>query len=293
MALASKPELVFDARCDLGESPIWDRGRGTLHWADITAGRLWTASVGAGSPVSRHVADPVTSIVPTREGGLLVGDRDGLLTAPWPGGPFRRIASVGLKPGLRFNDGKCDLAGRLWIGTMHDDFLPGRGALYRVGPDLAFRTVVDGLDLSNGIGWSPDERRMYLVDSLAGCVYIFDFDSAAGELANRRRFVSLPMSQGLFDGLAVDAEGCIWVAVVRAAEVRRYTPSGKLDARVRVPVTSPTSCAFGDSDMSTLFVTSARLGLSPERLAEEPIAGGVLAIRTSVGGLAVGQFKRH
>ena len=292
MALAAKPELVFDTRCDLGESPVWDPGRGALHWADITAGCLWTGRVGAGFPVSRHVADPVTAVVPTREGGLLAGDRDGLLSAPGPDGPFGSIASVGLEPGLRFNDGKCDSAGRLWIGTMHYDLLPGRGTLYRVGPDLAFRTMVEGLDLSNGIGWSPDERRMYLVDSLAGCVYVFDFDPAAGELGNRRRFVSLATSRGLFDGLAVDAEGCVWVAVAQAAEVRRYTPSGRLDARVRVPVTSPTSCAFGDSDMSTLFVTSARVGLPPDRLEKEPIAGGVVAIRTSVGGQAVGKFNR-
>jgi len=189
------------------------------------------------------------------------------------------------------NDGRCDALGRFWAGTVgvneHGLAAEGAGALYCLEPDGTVRRVLDGVSLSNGLDWSPDGRRLYYVDSLAGGIDAYDFDLASGELGERGRVVELgPAAEtGFVDGICVDADGCLWAAVWGAGEVRRYTPAGELDRVVAVPVSQPTSCVFAGESLDVLVITSARRGLAPEALEREPLAGSVFACRPGPTGL--------
>jgi sugar lactone lactonase YvrE len=178
---------------------------------------------------------------------------------------------------LRMNDGACDESGRFWAGTMAYDETPQAGCLFRLELDGTCTTMLTNLTISNGIGWSPDGGTMYLNDSGAGSLEAFSFDARSGDIANRRTLVQLEPPAAP-DGLTVDAEGGVWVAVWDGGCVRRYSPTGELLTEVSLPVERPTSCAFGGRDLTMLFVTTAREGLDDERLARQPHAGHVFAV---------------
>jgi sugar lactone lactonase YvrE len=191
------------------------------------------------------------------------------------------------------NDGACDPQGRFWAGSMAEDESAGAGALYRLGPDGSCGKILDGLTISNGIGWRPDGRVMYLADSGAGCVDAFDFDGSSGDIARRRTIVRVTGLGAAPDGLTVDAHGEIWVAMWDGAAVRRYNAQGELLATLPMPVDRPTSCAFGGRDLATLFVTTARFGLEPDALARQPDAGRVFRVDgLGVTGLPCSTYRR-
>jgi len=180
--------------------------------------------------------------------------------------------------GLRGNDAAVDADGRLWAGTMRYDEAPGGGRLYRVGPGGEVVTVLPEVSISNGIGWSPDGRLMYYVDTPSRRVDVFDVDSETGLVARRRQFVDLARVPGFPDGLTVDADGCLWVALWDGGAVHRYTPAGVLDRAVEVPATRTTACTFGGPGLGDLYITSATAGLDPAKLAAEPLAGSVFVL---------------
>jgi L-arabinonolactonase len=189
-------------------------------------------------------------------------------------------------PGSRFNDGKVDRKGRFWAGTMtHTDAV---SALYRMDGDLSVHTMETGLTISNGIGWTPDNAVMYLVDSLRYVIYAYDFEG--GGISNRRAFVQLSEDYGIPDGLTVDREGCVWCAIYGGARVTRFDPQGVILTEINLPVSQPTSCAFGGEDYSKLYVTSAREGLSEEALQSEPRAGDLFVVKTDTQGLPEPKF---
>ena len=203
----------------------------------------------------------------------MVGLRDGIAVLS-DSGEVAFIAEVEAEVAEnRINDAKCDPAGRLWAGTIRIDNQPA-GALYRIDADHSVRPVLIGLSLSNGLGWSPDGSLMYLIDSLAGGLDVFDFDLGSGELSGRRRLVTVGEGEGSADGMTVDSEGFVWIAVYGGGAVRRYTPSGELVLVVELPVTQPTSCTFGGADLRDLYITSARQHLAAAELAAQPLAGG-------------------
>jgi sugar lactone lactonase YvrE len=206
---------------------------------------------------------------------------------------LRPLAAVEAdRPGTRFNDGKCDPAGRFWAGTMAYDETPGAGTLYRLDPDGRVEPMLAAVTISNGLAWSLDGRTLYYVDSPTRRVDAFDHDPAGGMLTNRRPFVELgPGEPGVPDGITIDAEGHLWVAFWDGWAVHRYQPDGTLDAVVPDPVARPTSCAFGGVDLADLYVTSASIGLSPAELAEQPHAGGIFRARPGVPGLAPVPFS--
>ena len=179
---------------------------------------------------------------------------------------------------VRMNDGACDPQGRFWAGTMAYDESPGAGALYRLELDGSCTTVLTGLTIANGIGWSPDGSTMYLNDSGTGCLETFRFDSDSGAITNRRTLVRSDQPGVVPDGLTVDADGGIWVAWWGGGVVNRYAPDGSLLASVQFPVERPTSCAFGGRELETLFVTTAREGLDGDALARQPDCGRVFAV---------------
>jgi sugar lactone lactonase YvrE len=190
------------------------------------------------------------------------------------------------------NDGACDPAGRFWAGTMALDERPGAGALYRLDLDLTVHTMLTEVTISNGIDWSLDGRRMYYVDSPTGRIDVCDFDPGTGAITNRRPFVTVPAEAGIPDGITVDAAGFVWLALWGGAALRRYAPDGGLERTVNLPVSHPTSCAFGGPDLDELYVTSARRPLSSDERSRQPQAGGLLRLRPGVAGRVPNLFGR-
>lgn len=188
------------------------------------------------------------------------------------------------------NDGRCDRAGRFWFGSKARDWVKPIGALFRFDPDGSLHKLDEGIQLANGIGWSPDNRTMYFIDSQPRVIYAYDFDPAAGTVRNRRVLVRIAEEHGLPDGMTVDAEGFLWVAQWSGGRVVRYDPDGKIERVIPMPVQRPTSVAFGGRDLTTLFITSGTMRMSEAELAAEPLAGNLFALETDVQGLPEPRF---
>lgn len=278
-----RPVVRADAR--VGEGPVVDPRTGRLCWVDILAGELLQSDVDAGS-TERWQLNTLVGAVAPREShpGFAVAVAQGFGFAE--DGELEVVDPVLPDPALRMNDAKCDPLGRLWAGSNDLDFAEGRGALHcwdGRGPSAVMRR---GLSLPNGLGWTEDAGTMFLVDSVGGTVMRARFDVDRGEVGDFEPFVQV--DEGLPDGLAVDLDGCVWVAVWGASAVHRYDPAGRLVQKIGMPVTQPSSCAFGAD--GTLFITSAREGLSGARLAEQPLAGSVFAVDTDTRGVPVAAF---
>ncbi|HKG39304.1 MAG TPA: SMP-30/gluconolactonase/LRE family protein [Conexibacter sp.] len=279
-------EAVDDHRSQLGENPHWDAATGVLQHVDIAVGVLHRVEVRTGRREQTPLGGEVGFAVPRRGGGLIYG-RDRQIVLREVDGSERVVAEVEQgEADNRFNDGKADAAGRLWAGTMSKLRKPSMAALYRLDPDGEPTVALPGQTLANGLGWSPDRAAMYFIDSVAQRVDVLDFDLAAGALSGRRPLCTIDPADGLPDGLTVDAEGGVWVALFGGGCVRRYAPSGELEAEVSLPTTNPTSLAFGGEDMDELYVTTARHRLTLEQLAAEPLAGALLRLRPGVRGVA-------
>jgi sugar lactone lactonase YvrE len=285
-----RAELVVDARNTVGESPVWHGGEQALYWVDIPARRLLRWSAAGVTATYWTLPEMAGCIAPHAQGGWVAAMETGVfhLGADAQGGvQAQRLASVTHGAhGMRFNDGRCDRQGRLRAGTMVMDMALAQpaGALYALEADGALRTLADGLLTPNGMAFSPDGRTMYLSDShpQSQQVWAFDYDTASGTPSNRRLFVDMRPLPGRPDGAAVDADGCYWICANDAGLVHRFTPRGELDRSLPVPVRKPAMCAFGGAGLDTLFVTSIR---PAGDLADQPLAGGVFALRPGVRGL--------
>jgi sugar lactone lactonase YvrE len=230
--------------------------------------------------------------VPLASRGVLIGYKKGLGLFDFDTGETRPLAVPGVDlETVSFNDGKCDPAGRLWIGTRHRDAREPEGALYRVDTDLAITRIRGGLVVSNGIAFSPDGRTLYHIDSRPGRIDAYDYDIETGTASSPR---VLRDYQGLGcrpDGCTIDAEGCLWVAEIDGGRLARYAPDGTLDRTVMLPVSKPSSVGFGGSDLRTLFITTISYGLTDEQRAAQPWAGRLLMLRTEVPGLPEHPFR--
>lgn len=270
-------EVAFDAGDELGEGVTWDAAGARLLSVDILRGRVHVFDPVRGSLRTIEVGQPVGAVVPSRRGSLILAVRDGFARLDPDSGTLAFLAYVELdRPDQRMNDGACDAAGRFWAGTMCMDERPGLGALYRLDPDGGVHTMVTGVGISNGIDWSLDGSRMYYVDSLTQRVDEFDYDPASGALANRRPLVTIDPADGCPDGLTVDVEGGIWLALWGGWAVHRYAPDGSLDRVLKVPVSHPTTCAFGGAALDTLYITSATIRLTEAERRAQPLAGAVI-----------------
>jgi sugar lactone lactonase YvrE len=210
----------------------------------------------------------------------------GFWTASTDGSQAERIVPIGAgDSSMRMNDGKCDVFGRLWAGTMPYDDRSGVAGLYRLDGDRTLRQMLTGVSLSNGLGWSPDNRFMYYVDTPTRRVDVFDFDVVSGELSNRRALFEVPAGRGVPDGLTVDADGCIWLALWGGGAILRFTPDGRVDSEVRLPVTRVTSCTFGGRTLDELYITTASIELSQSELANQPYAGAIFVCRPGIDGV--------
>lgn len=280
-------EPVGDVTAVLGEGPYWRPDDDCLLWVDIHRGLLHLTRVQTGETISVEVGE-ISAAFPVLGGGILTagGSRLTLRVAdPGEGWAGRTVAEVPAREGVRFNDASVDPAGRVWVGSMHTGETEPLGELYRLDSGCALTPVVKGATVSNGLCWSPDGTRMYYADSPMRRIDAFDYDPATGEAFQRRVFADLSAAEGVPDGLTVDLDGCVWVAMWGGGALRRLTPSGQQDAVLPVPVSRPTSCAFGGPGMAELYVTTASIGLTDAERAAEPLAGRLLRLRPGPVGL--------
>lgn len=269
----------------LAEGPVWDESRRCLAWVDIMAGDIHEWAPDSDVHTVVNCGQPVGAVGLRTAGGWVAALQGGIATVT-PEGTVTWLARDILDPGFRFNDAKVDAAGRLWAGSIHLEMGAGKGALYRVDPDGEVRRVCGGLELANGMGWSPAGDTFYLVDSLAAVVYAFDFDADAGIVSSPRPHIRCARAEGMPDGLAIDAEGGLWLARYGAGVVERYDAAGRLSERVTVAAAQPTCPGFGGDDYRTLYVTTGW-----ERMTNPgPAEGRLYACEVSVGGIPPHRF---
>ncbi len=286
-----KVEVAVSTASTLGESPVWcDRTR-RLYWIDCREPALHIHDAVTRDHRSHPLPETTGSICLCEDGSLLAAMTTGVFRLSADGAVGERIATaVPNHADNRFNDGRCDRAGRFFVGTMNDRQRIPTGVLWRLGPQRDFTALVDDLIVPNSLAFSPDNRRMYLSDTHRHVIHAFDYDIDAGALSNRRLFADLNGAAGRPDGSAIDSEGCLWNAEYAGGRVVRYTPDGRVDRVIELPTSQPTCCAFGGVDLDELYITSARQRLADEQLAAQPLAGALFVVRPGVSGLAEGRF---
>jgi sugar lactone lactonase YvrE len=283
-----KAEQITEADAEHGEGPVWSpswggQSGGALRWVDTFDGVL-LALADDGTVTKRRLDRAIGALRPRAGGGMVVAlERQFALTGPGDDEP-RLLGELWDTPGVQFNDGGADPQGRFYCGSMAVDNTPGAGSLYRLDPDGTVRIVLREVTVSNGIGWSPDGGTAYYIDTPTMRVDAFDHDPDRG-LSGRRPLVHFDEADGVPDGLAIDADGHLWVAMHRGGTIHRYRPDGTLDGEV--PVRNVTACTFGGPRLDQLFITTSSHGMGD---AAEPAAGALFRADVAVTGLPAAQF---
>ena len=279
-------ECIWTAETTLGEAPTWCPNERAIYWVDIDGKAILRIDPRSGDRQRFPQHFEFGCIVKRANGGFIAGTNAGLvhLDADLASCEVFATPESGF-PRNRFNDGKCDRRGRFWVGSTDMDETDPNGALYRVNGSGDVSRMLPGVIVSNGLGWSPDDKTMYFTDSGHGVIYAFDFDVDAGEIDNQREFARVAPAAGMPDGLAVDSEGCVWGAHWGGWRLTRYDPDGQIDRIIDMPVPHVTSLAFGGDCLDQMFVTTARLGLSEDQLKEAPLSGGLFRVDAGVSGL--------
>lgn len=278
-------ELLFRVQNSLGEGPLWHPSQSCLYWVDIDAGNLYQSEPGLGGYSKYHFDTAIGAFCFANSGELILASANGFLSwresQPHPYVIWNPLPG---RPNVRLNDGKADPAGRFWAGSI--DTQQADGELYRLDPDGSRHVMLDGIGISNGLGWSPDRKHMYYTDSYRRTIYVFDYDLESGSISNQNQFLVLPKSNEdiVPDGLCVDAEGCIWSAHWNGWQVVKYDTTGKPLLQVKVPAQRVTSCCFGGDKGDLLFITSARSDLPQGQLFNQPHAGDVFVYQTDTLG---------
>jgi sugar lactone lactonase YvrE len=291
MPASPRPDIAFDGHATLGEGPVWDDEHQRLVWVDILPGLVHRFDPATGGDHVFRAGKPVGSAALRRGGGLVLAVEDGfaLLDPAW-----RRLDQVAVVehpgPRARFNEGKCDPGGRFLAGTMAYDETPGAASLYRLDSDFAVTRLLDGVTISNGLAWTADGATVYYIDTPTQGVDAFDYEAETGRLGNRRRVVDVPAAAGMPDGMTIDTDGCLWVALWGGAAVHRYAPDGRLDTVLSFPATNITCPVFGGPGLGVLYVTSARDSLGERQLAAQPHAGALFAVDAGACGLPALRF---
>jgi sugar lactone lactonase YvrE len=266
------------------EGPVWSERWGGLRWVDMFAGDVLSLDRD-GTVTREHLSEIVAAVRPRRDGGAVLGFERGFALQD-PDGTVEALRELWNDRNVRMNEGGCDPEGRFYCGSMAYDKQPGAGALYRLDPDGAVTVVLEGVTVSNGLEWSPDGSRVYYNDTDTYRTDVFEYDAESG-LTARRPFVEVPVDVGRPDGLTVDSEGGVWVAINRGGAVHRYTPAGALDAVVEVPARKVTACTFGGPRLDELFITTSREDLEP---GDDPLAGSLFRAEPGVSGLPAREF---
>jgi sugar lactone lactonase YvrE len=286
-------ELVLDAKAMLGEGSIWHPKENKLYWIDIEGKTL-------------HIYDPVTkedkqfslgsrvgTVVPVQDGGALVALQSGIQKVDTKTGKLTFIINpLPDTTNLRFNDGKCDPSGRFWVGTLAMDSRRRGAVLWRIDKDKSVHLMLDSVSISNGIVWTADKKTMYYNDTPTGTIQGFDYDDKTGDITNRRVVVKIPRGGGGPDGMTIDADGNLWVALWGSGTVGKYDPrTGELLQKVIVPAPNVSSCAFGGKNLETLYITTARAWVNADKLKEFPVSGGLFSVKPGVHGVPAEFYK--
>ena len=281
-----QPQLFLDARAELGEGPFWDTRTQTLHWLDILNKRVY-----AGPDLLAQLDEFIGCTAPRADGGLILALKNSIVDLK-PGSIKPAVLAALSEPvNNRFNDGKCDPAGRFLAGSMDLNESAPTGALYSFDGKTVTK-LLSGITISNGLTWSPDHQTFYYTDTPTRQVTAFDYDLATGQVANPRPAVRVPDGLGWPDGMTSDTDGNLWIAMWGGAQVTKWDPrTGHLLDQIPMPVLQPSSCIFGGADLNELYVTSARKGLGQADLAKYPLSGGLFKIDTDVTGVPTFQFR--
>ena len=281
----SSVQCVADVHAVLGEGPVWVQRDAALHWVDIKGRKIFR--LGESGALDRwETPFRVGTLAPRTRGGFVAGTDQGIADIDLESGRFEIVADPEQHlPDNRFNDGKVDRQGRFWAGTMDDEELQANGALYRVDAGFRWTAIDHGYKVTNGPAFSPSGDLMYENDSARQVTFVFDLD-ADGNAANKRTFLQFGDGDGYPDGMTVDSEGCLWIAFWDGWCIRRFSAEGERLQTIRMPVSKPTSCAFGGPDLDRLYVTSASIGLDGAALEMQPNAGGLFMVTPGVRGLA-------
>ena len=281
-------EHILTTGNNLGESPQWTVEERALYWVDIMQGTIYRFWPAKGTYEVFNTGIPVGALSFRASGGLILATRDGFARWDSKSNKLNFIADPEAdNERSRFNDGKVDRQGRFWAGTMIQGSSKAVNSLYRLDPDGTVHTMETGIVLSNGLGWSPDDKTMYFNDSGKNVIYAYDFNAESGSISNRRTFVQLPEGEIIPDGLTVDREGYVWCVLFRGYKIIRYDPEGKIAREIRMPTCFTTSCIFGGDNMDELYVTTA---WRENRDKQAPFAGDLFRIQTDVKGLPEPKF---
>lgn len=285
-------ECVVRSENILGEMPIWSGRDRLLYWIDVRAPALHSYDPSDAKVQTYPLPELVGSFCERQSGGLMLALKSGLYFYDTGAG----VSKLWLDPepelpNNRLNDGKCDRQGRFWVGSMNDGDRIPTGKMFCVEQGGDYRELFDGITIPNSLAFSPDGRLMYFADTPKKKIMVYDFDTDTGIPQNPRVFRDMQDHQGRPDGSTVDADGCLWNAEVHASRIVRYTPQGKVDRVIDLPVSVVTSCAFGGPGLDTLYITTARQGLTPEQLQNQPLAGSLFAINTGAVGVPETLFR--
>ncbi len=285
-------QCVWNAHAKLGEGPVWSVKQQALYWVDILNRQLHCFSEYL-EQNTWQFDEEISSVAERAENpGLIVTLRHGFAFFDPEIPKIERLVQPEQHlPGNRFNDGKCDQLGRFWAGTLDFDCQAPTGSLYCLSPNLSCSKMDSGYVVTNGPAWSADQKTIYHNDSKNGWVYAFDFDLKAGRLSNKRLFLQFSKEDGSPDGMTTDAEGGLWITHWGAGNVTRHDAEGKVLQTIQLPCSQVSSCAFGGSELKTLYVTTASVGLTQQQLEHEPLAGGLFAIDMEIAGVPANTFR--
>ena len=287
-----KAKLVLDSQAVLGEGALWHVDSRQLFWVDIEGKKLHQYRPADGETRAIHVGGRIGTVVLAPEDKAIVALQNGIFALNLADESLTLLANplAGMSD-LRFNDGKCDPAGRFWVGSMHLSAQPEVASLYCMDTDYTIRRVQDNITISNGITWSLDHKVMYYIDTPTECVQAYDYDFGTGHIAHPRVVINVPEGVGHPDGMTIDEEGMLWIAHWGRGCVIRWNPeTGEPLQKIEVPAPLVTSCAFGGDDLHTLYITTARAGLGDEQKANYPYSGGLFSVKPGVGGIAAYVF---
>lgn len=287
-----KAELLFKTEATLGEGALWDRQSQRLLWVDIEGHQLHRFDPQQGQDQTIDLGESVSTVVPRASGGLVVALTHRLVALDTATGGWEVLAEADADSrDTRFNDGKCDPAGRFWVGTLSNSRTLGAAHLWRLDADHSLHRVLDQVTNSNGLAWSPDQTTMYYIDTGTRRVDAFDYQRETGQIARRRPVLAVPEAWGKPDGMTIDAEGMLWIALWGGGRVICWDPGvGRLRATVDVPAARTTSCAFGGPQLDQLFITTARGGADEAELRQQPQAGSLFVARPNAVGLPAFAF---
>ncbi|MEY8387431.1 SMP-30/gluconolactonase/LRE family protein [Oscillospiraceae bacterium 38-13] len=298
-----KAKLVIEKPAVLGEGPWWDEERQKLWWIDGLSENghgddLHCYDPASGGDMRWHIGKHIGCAIPTKDGRVLLTLWDGIWLFDPMNGDMEECSPLEREiENNRLNDGKCDRNGRLWFGSMsmtanqpERDFQI-TGSFYKMEQDRTVQCLFGEVGISNGLAWNADETQMYYVDSTTQCVFAFDFDARTGSISNRRVAVRVDESEGVPDGMTIDAEGKLWVAHFGGWKVSRFDPeTGERLTEIFLPCAQVSSCCFGGAELDELYITTASIGLSQEERERQPLAGCLFQVIPGVKGTVLNRF---